>query len=692
MVDKRGNRPFVKKKLTHAAALLAIVLLLSMALACNPFASQSPDGAAGDAAAAPVQGAASATRAAPQQIEVVARLHFPLRQELTFERSGEVEEVLVSPGERVEKGQLLARLNADHFPILEEEVVRLRHQVAEARENIRLIQLGNAAEPVLVAQREENVARLELANTQAEEFMEEIGQNYDDRVTAATSEVDRAQVALDAANDAMSDARRDLEANHAQVVVAAQQAKAQAELALDQATDRLTDYRKNLSDDAVRAGDRVTESGVALDLAVDRLEDYKEDLEQNKVRARDRVTEAELALDLSGDALKDFLDEHDRRVIRARTVVGAADEALDAAKAPLTQFLRSPIRDVEVDGKPVDVAKLRSLQAAVDLARANLAKAEEDLVELEEGPDPLRVQELESNVSVAQLNLDQAREDLAELEEGPDPVLLRELETSVSVAELNVERAKEDLTELRAGPDILVLNQLQSQVDLAEVNVSQATKRLNEEMEGPDPLILPSLEVNVTLAQRRLDLAERELQDLLDEGPDRDSVPLMEREIATRLAQIDELYESPDAVQLAQIEALEARIALAFDRMEDIEEEMGEYSLLAPSDGYIFLVNVEKDDMVNKHSRVMELLDTSDIIIKGYIDAGDIQYVDVGSLAAVSIESLPETELAGDVTFVAEDPRTERGIISYEVEIQVDLPPGLEAPPRLSGVEAVILP
>ena len=692
MVDKRGNRPFVKKKPTHAAALLTVVVLLSAALACNPFASQSPDGAAGDAVAASVQGAASGTRAAPQQIEVVARLHFPLRQELTFERSGEVEEVLVSPGDRVEKGQLLARLNADHFPILEEEVVRLRHQVAEARENIRLIQLGNAAEPVLVAQREENVARLELANTQAEEFMEEIGQNYDDRVTAATSEVDRAQVALDAANDALSDARRDLEANHAQVVVAAQQAKAQAELALDQATDRLADYRKNLSDDAVRAGDRVTESGVALDLAVDRLEDYKEDLEQNKVRARDRVTEAELALDLAGDALKDFLDEHDRRVIRARTVVGAADEALDAAKAPLTQFLRSPIRDVEVDGKPVDVAKLRSLQAAVDLARANLAKAEEDLAELEEGPDPLRVQELESNVSVAQLNLDQAREDLAELEEGPDPVLLRELETSVSVAELNVERAKEDLTELRAGPDILVLNQLQSQVDLAEVNVSQATKRLNEELEGPDPLILPSLEVNVTLAQRRLDLAERELQDLLDEGPNRDSVPLMEREIATRLAQIDELYESPDAVQLAQIEALNALIALAFDRMSDIEEEMSEYSLLSPSDGYVFLVNVEEDDMVSKHSRVLELLDTSQVIIRGYIDAGDIQYVDVGSLAAVNIESLPETELAGDVTFVAEDPRTERGIISYEVEIQVDLPPGLEAPPRLAGVEAVILP
>jgi multidrug resistance efflux pump len=692
MVGNLGNWLFVQRKAIHALAPLALMVLLSGALACDFAPFQSPEQGLVDDEASAAQGETGSTQLAPRQINVDARLYFPLRQELTFDRGGEVEEVLVSPGELVEKGQLLARLNSDHFPVLEEEVVRLRHQVVEARENIRRIQLGYTAEPLLEAQREENVARLELANTQAEDFVEDIDQNYGDGLTAARSDRDQAEVALDAATDALSDAQRDQDANHAQVVAAAEQAKAQAELALDQADDRLEDYLKDLSEDAVRAGNRVTESGVALDLAIDRLEDYREDLAKSEVRARDRVTEAELALDLARDALQDFLDEHDRRIIRARTVVGAADDALDAAKAPLTQFLRSPIRDVEVDGKPVDVAKLDSLQAAVDLAEANLDKAEEDLEELEEGPDLFRVQELESNVTVAALNLDQAREDLAELEEGPDPVLLKELESSVSVAELNLDLATEDLAELKAGPDILVLNQLQSQLDLARVNVSQATKRLREELEGPDPLIIPGLEVNVTLAQRRLDLAERNLQDLLDEGPERDSVPLMEREISTRLAQIEELYESPDAVQLAQIDALNGLISLALDRMGDIEEEMDEYSLLAPSDGYVFLVNVEEDDMVSKHSRVIELLDPGQVVIRGFIDASEIQHVSNGAPAAVSIDSLPEVELAGEVDMIAEDPATERGIISYAVEIQVDLPPGMEVPPRLAGVDAAILP
>ena len=598
----------------------------------------------------------------------------------------------MSAGQRVSQGQLLASLNSDHFPALEEEMARLRYQIADARENIKLINRDYRTEPVMEAQRVETVARLELANTQSEDFFEDIDQNYTDMLTAARSERDQAQVALDAARDALAEAQRDLEADHGQVVVTAKQAKTDAELALDRALEQLEDYKKDLSDDAIRAGDRVTEADLALDQAGERLEDYRKDLEEEIVRARDRVTESELALDVAQNILEDFLAEHERQVIRARTMVGAADEALDGAKAPLTQFLRSPIRDREVDGNPVDVAKLNSLQAAVDLAEANLEKAQEDLEELEEGPDAFRVQELESNVSVAELNLLQAREDLSELEEGPDPILLQELESSVRVAELNVSRARENLADLEEGPDILVLNQLQSRVDLAQVNLAQAEKRLSEELEGPDPLVLPRLEVNVTLAQRRLELAERNLQDLVNDGPDRQSVPLMEREMSTRLAQIDELYEGPDSVQLAQIQSLNATISLALERIGDIEEEMEETRLRAPFDGIIFLVNVAEDDQVSENSRVMELLDPSEVMVYGFVDATFIKYISEGTEARVELDSLPGQVLTGRVSFLDEDPRTERGIISYALEIQVDLPPGAEAPVRLSAVDAVLIP
>ena len=682
---KGFSRNFV---LLVSAALIAV----AASLAC----AEGFPGISGDqdpvAEPTPAPVAAESAPAIPREVEVKARLVFPRRAELTFERAGEVEEIFVEAGQPVTEGQVLARLNADHFPALEEEIVRLNYQIAEARENIKMINLDYSGEPLLTAQREETVARLELANTQAEDFFEDIDRNFDDRVTAATSERDQALIALDLARDALADANRDLDADQTQIIAAAEQAKADAEVALDQAIERVADYREDLSDDAIRARDRLTDSEVALDQAVERLDDYKEDLQQDIVRARDRVTEAELALEIAKDILDDYLSEHDRLVIRARTQVGAADDALDAARKPLTQFLRSPIRDTEVDGNPVDIVKFRTLQAAVDLAEANLVQAREDLEELEEGPDTFRVDELRSNVTVAELNLAQAKEDLAELEEGPDPVLLQELESSVEVAELNHESAREDLLDLEEGPDVLVLNQLQSQVELATVNLAQANKRLDEELEGPDPLIVPRLELNITLAQRRLDLAERNLQELLDDGPDRDSIPLMEKEIVSRLAQVEDLYEGPDALQLARIEALNASIALALDRIGDIEEEMEEYSLRAPFDGIIYLLNVEEDDRVSKDSRVMELLDPTEVLVEGFVDAADRGYVAAGSLARVSIDSLGGTELSGVVTYVAEDPRTERGVISYAVRIEIEPPPGVEIPVRLSAADAVIIP
>jgi len=685
------RRPTLSRTLTTRLLILpGVLLLIAGILACGGDSNGSTTEAT--EVAAPVESSGDLSSADPRQVNVEGRLHFPLRTILTFERAGEVEKVLVGAGESVTSGQVLARLNSDHFPVLEEEVARLRFQIADARNNIKLINLDYSGEPLLVAQRDESVARLELANTQAQDLLGDIDQGYSDRLTAAKSERDQAQVAFDAATDALADVRRDLDADHEQVLVAAEQAKADAELALDVARERLEDYREDLSDEAIRAGDQVTQAELALDQAVDRLEDYQEDIQQGTIRSRDQVTEAELALDLSRDALKDFLDEHNRRVIRARTMVGAADAALDSAKAPLTQFLREPIRDTELDGNPVDIPKLNSLQAAVDLAEANLVKAEEDLSELEEGPDALRIQELRSNVSVAELNLSQARDDLAELEEGPDPVLLQELNSNVTVATLNLERARDALAELEEGPDILVLNQLQSRVNLAEVNLEQARKKLTEAQEGPDELIVPNLEVNITLAQRRLDLAERELQDLIEDGPDRDSVELTELQISSRLAQINELFRGPDAVKQAQITSLEATIDRSLERIGDIEEEMAEYRLVAPADGIVYLVNVEEDDQVSKHSQVMELLDPTEVRVKGFVDASDVKHVAVGSQALVKLESLPGQELAGSVTYLAEDPRTERGVISYEIVVQVSLEPGQQVPYSLSAVDAVVLP
>ena len=663
-------------------AALALIIGAAGCAAANPGADEP---APADLSAA----AGQQTGAAPIEIPVRSRLVFPRKAELSFDTAGEVAAILVAAGDRVTQGQTLARLKTDDFPSLEEELARLRYDVSQTRDTIKQLRLDFSAEPLLAAQRAETVAGLEYANIQTVDFLADIDQNYDDALVAARQSRDQAILNLDTAQDDLEQAVDDLDVAHQQTLAQAFQSRADAELVLENAEERLAEYTGDVSDDTVRGQDRVAKAELALDQARDARQDYRDNLPDDVVRGQDRVAKAELALDRAQDALTDFIDEHDREVIRARTRVGAAEVALDAAEAARTQFIREPIIDLQSDNKGIDVSILNRLETNVDLAEAELEKAQEDLAELETGPDPLRLEELQSGITVAELNLTRSQEDLAELDEGPDPLRLQELQSSITVAEVNLAQAREDLAELEEGPDSLVQAELQAAVNLARAVRSQAEKNLEEQLEGPDRLNIRRLSLAVELAQTRLDLAERELNELLADGPDRDAVPLREAEIAARLAQIDDLNQAPDPLQIA---ALEASIIVNLERMDDILEDMEKAELRAPFDGVVYLVNAAVDDRVNKDSRILEILDPQEVEVAGLVDANDIPLVRVGSAARVNIAALPDWELTATVTAVADEPGTERGVISYPVTLQVNLPAGVELQPRLSTVTSVIMP
>ena len=681
-------KPFRNRNPRLIAAFLAAAALTLLAGVLGCAAASTGDAGPADSAAPPAA-AAQQTAAAPSQIPVRSRLVFPRQAELSFAAAGEIDQILVAPGDRVTQGQLLALLNSDHFPALDAELANLRYDVSQTRDTIRQLRLDFSTEPLLAAQRAETLAGLEHANLQTADLLDDINQNYDDALTAARQSRDQAILDLDLAQDNLAQAQLDLESDHQQVLAQAFQARADAELALDNAQQRLDDYTDNLPDDAVRGQARVAAAELALDLAQEALQDYRENFPDDAVRAQDRVTAAELALDQAQDALTDFIDEHARQILRARTRVGAAEVALDAADDAVSEFIRDPILDRRDETQNFDNDILERRQARAALAQAELEQAQEDLAELEAGPDPLRLEELRSNITVAELNLSQAQEDLAELEAGPDPLRLEELRANITVAEVNLSRAQEDLTELEEGPDPLIVKELQTTVDLARVVLSQAEKNLAEELEGPDRLNLRRLSLSVELSQTRLDLAERELNELLSDGPDRDAVPLRAAEIAARAAQIADLDAAPDSLQIA---ALDAAILQSLERMDDILEEMENAELRAPFAGVVYLVNAQVDDRVSKDSRILEIIDPAQAEIAGLVEANAAPFVQVGNPAQVSIASLPGVELTGLVTALSAEPGTERGIISYPVTIRVNLPAGVELPPRLSAVTSVITP
>ena len=134
-----------------------------------------------------------------------------------------------------------------------------------------------------------------------------------------------------------------------------------------------------------------------------------------------------------------------------------------------------------------------------------------------------------------------------------------------------------------------------------------------------------------------------------------------------------------------------AEVAAAQAKVEDASEDLTGASIVAPFAGIISLVNADLEDNVNKESRVLEILDPTVVEVDGLVDALDVRFLKLGTQAKVRIASLPGQEFVGEVSRLAQNPRTERGVVTHPIRVAVLLPEGGEVPIRLSSAIAVLI-
>ncbi|MFQ6028177.1 MAG: HlyD family efflux transporter periplasmic adaptor subunit [Dehalococcoidia bacterium] len=459
----------------------------------------------------------------------------------------------------------------------------------------------------------------------------------------------KARVALEDAEEALDDFQRDQE----QELAKARKTKAEAEVAVDDAEEALRNFERDHQQTLAKALTAKAAAEIALDNAQEKLADFERDESQELAKARKAEAVAEVALDVAQDKLLDFIIDYDEELATAQKRVADAETALEVAEDALTDFKRNPTADIREE-ENIDVEILRRLEASVAVAQSELNQANKELARIDGGPDSLKRQDLETAVELARATLVQAQADVAELSQGLDLLELQKREAAIQAAQATLAQATEDLAEEREGPDPLKQKALEAALELAQTKLVQAIIDLEEELEGPDP---------EQLAVREQDVAkkEEELTELID-GPDPFDVALREAEVVSARARVE-------------------------DALEDLEGT----TIKAPFDGVISLVNVEVDDLVDKESRVIEIIDPRRVELDGRIDAGDREFVSLGDRAEVDLASLPGQKLPGTVTWLSDQPSTERGVVSYTLRISIELPQGVEAPVELSAVSGVVL-
>ncbi len=185
-----------------------------------------------------------------KEISVNGGLVFTKRMTLTFDTAGEIGEVLVREGDRVVKGQVLARLDALTLTTLEKDLAQAR------------LDLDNSRKSLETAKKEFPTAVLEQA-----EFEEQVA---------------KAMKELEDAEEKLADFQRDSQ----KALATAMESKADAEALVDDANEKLEDFLLDYDNTLAAAATSKVDAEVARDEAVDRLHYYGRDQVRDLSEAR----------------------------------------------------------------------------------------------------------------------------------------------------------------------------------------------------------------------------------------------------------------------------------------------------------------------------------------------------------------------------------------------------------------------
>ena len=403
---------------------------------------------------------------------------------------------------------------------------------------------------------------------------------------------------------------------------------------------------------------------------------------------RENIARVEKELADSDERVSDFQQDHEDRLEDARQRKVDAELSLARARDNLRTF--DQFYGTDLDQQSMDAS------IAVTQAELSLDQAQQRLANFE-----INYEEQIGNVLAKQVAAetaaDAAQQELSDFLWNPIPDydsdssldidLLNRLKDTLIEAQTNLRLVQEELADMLANRE-LEEEALKTDVAAAEAHLARTQDVLVKiEDSVEQSLGLQERHAAVEAAQLALDRVNEDISEL-EEGPDQEELALLQEARKVALEQLANLRDVPDAVA---VELRQAVIVSAQARVDDAEEELAGAVLKAPLDGIVALVNLEVGDIVSEESRVMELVQPSRVEIHGLVDAADLALAQPGSPAAINLDSMPDVVLKGTVTEVASEPRTERGVVSYPVIVEVLVPEGMEVPVRLTAVRTTIL-
>ena len=139
------------------------------------------------------------------------------------------------------------------------------------------------------------------------------------------------------------------------------------------------------------------------------------------------------------------------------------------------------------------------------------------------------------------------------------------------------------------------------------------------------------------------------------------------------------VWAVPFSVKLMELQVEQAKVSLniASLELEKAKLELEKSIIVAPFDGIAAVIEISEGQQLSSMTYAnpaISLIDPSEIEMNGVIDEIDISMVKLGQEANIILDSLPDKEIKGKVTFISQIGTVKSGVVSYKTTITLKNP------------------
>ena len=257
----------------------------------------------------------------------------------------------------------------------------------------------------------------------------------------------------------------------------------------------------------------------------------------------------------------------------------------------------------------------------------------------------------------------------------------REEDIAVAEAALNAARASLNAA-FAAGPDEYDRAIAEYQVELAKNALWQQQLQRDDLLNPPDPppgvprSSIPvlsetereRLENGLRQADYGVSVADAQSDAVANRGPDVAGLGSANASIVSAETQLNRLIDGPSdrEVARAQIAIRQAELG-----MELAQTNFDRTVLQAPFDGVVAATNLTVGELPPAQNAV-ELVDASEFYVELAIDETEVVDIEVGQPVLLALDALPETQITGTITRVAQTPTRVGQVVTYAARVLVD--------------------